>query len=53
MADLDVQRKSSNNWWIWILVAAIAAVILYFVFHGRSGEATKNSADSTTTSSQK
>jgi hypothetical protein len=52
MADINVQLKRSRPWWLWLLLIVIAVVIAYFIFHGRSGEATKSSADSATTSGQ-
>ena len=34
MAELDVQPKRSNPWWLWLLIALIALVILLFLFKG-------------------
>lgn len=34
MAELDVQPKNSNSWWIWILMAVIAVTILLLLFNG-------------------
>jgi outer membrane protein OmpA-like peptidoglycan-associated protein len=49
MAELDVQPKKSNPW-IWILLALIAIVILFFLLKGcNSKTATVTATDSTTT----
>ncbi|WP_186292753.1 hypothetical protein [Mucilaginibacter corticis] len=48
MADINVQPKKSSPWWLWLLIAVIAVAILYFIFHGHSGQGTQNNADTTT-----
>lgn len=49
MAELDVQPKKSNPW-IWILLALIAIVILFFLLKGcNSKTTTVATTDSTTT----
>jgi outer membrane protein OmpA-like peptidoglycan-associated protein len=44
MAQLDVQPKKSNPWWLWLVLAIIAIVILIFLLkgcgHGASTAAT-------------
>jgi ABC-type phosphate/phosphonate transport system permease subunit len=35
MAHLEVQRKRSSNWWIWILVLLIVLAVLYYFFRDR------------------
>lgn len=32
MAQLDVEKKKDNKWWIWVIVAIAAIVILWMVF---------------------
>ena len=34
MAQLDVEKKKDggNKWWIWVLIAIAAIVVLWFVF---------------------
>ena len=32
MADLDVQPKKSNPWWLWLLAAFVALLIILFLF---------------------
>jgi len=50
MADLDVQPKRSNPWWLWLLIALIALVILIFLVKGCNDKTTTTSTtDSTTT----
>jgi bacteriorhodopsin len=34
MAQLDVQPKKANPWWLWLLLAVIAIIILFFVVRG-------------------
>jgi len=33
MADLNVQPKKQNQWWIWLLIIIIGAAVLYFFLH--------------------
>ena len=50
MAELDVQPKNSNSWWIWILAALIALVLLLLLLRGcNSTDNTTVITDSTTT----
>lgn len=50
MAQLDVQRKRSNPWWIWLLLALIALAILFFAARGcNGGNDAVTAADSTGT----
>jgi outer membrane protein OmpA-like peptidoglycan-associated protein len=50
MAELDVQPKRSNPWWIWLLIAIIALAVLFFLFKGcNSKDTTTVVSDSTTT----
>ena len=42
MADLDVVPKHrSNLTWLWILIALVVIVALWFAFSGRNSEATR------------
>jgi triacylglycerol esterase/lipase EstA (alpha/beta hydrolase family) len=36
MAELDVQRKKSNPWWIWVLLAIVIAGILFYFLRDRT-----------------
>lgn len=40
MADLNIERKDDNKknskWWIWVIVAIIALIILWLVFDDRT-----------------
>lgn len=38
MADLDVQPKKNNSWWIWILLLLIALALLFFFLRGRDNK---------------
>lgn len=50
MAELDVQPKRSNPWWLWLLLLLIAIVVLIFLFKGRNPKtATAAPSDSTGT----
>jgi outer membrane protein OmpA-like peptidoglycan-associated protein len=40
MADLEVQPKRSGPWWLWLILALIALVILFFFFKGCNGNKT-------------
>jgi len=52
MAQLDVQPKKSNPWWIWLLLAIIAIAILFFFLKGRNHTTTTTTTiDSSTTTS--
>jgi len=33
MADLNVQPKSANLWWLWVIILMIGAGIIYFAIH--------------------
>lgn len=35
MAELDVQRKRSNPWWIWLLFAIVLAGLLFYFLKDR------------------
>lgn len=55
MAQLDVQPKKSNPWWLWLLIAIIAIAILLFLLKGCNNktaavattDSTKTVADTT------
>ncbi len=48
MADLDVQPKKSNPWWLWLLLAIIAMALLFFFLRNRKEDnSDKNNASST------
>lgn len=49
MAQLDVQPKKSNPWWLWLLLALIALAILLFLFKGCGKTQTVATTDSTST----
>ena len=51
MAQLDVQPKKSGPWWIWLVVAIIAILILLFLFKGCNdkSETIVSTTDSTKT----
>jgi outer membrane protein OmpA-like peptidoglycan-associated protein len=50
MAQLDVQPKKSNPWWLWLLFALVAIAILLFLLKGcNSNTAEVATTDSTTT----
>lgn len=50
MAELYVQPKRSNPWWLWLLIAIIAIVILVFLFRGCNSKTTNvTTTDSTST----
>ncbi|MDF3076678.1 MAG: rane protein [Sphingobacteriaceae bacterium] len=34
MAQLDVEPKKSNSWWLWLLIALIALALLFFLARG-------------------
>lgn len=40
MAQLDVEKKkgASSMWWIWVLIAIAAIVILWFVFDDKGDQ---------------
>jgi len=46
MADLNVQPKSKSQWWFWLFILLIAALIVYFLLH-RNDYRTTFIADST------
>ena len=37
MAELNVQRRHSRPWWIWLLLALVVIGILYFLLRDNSG----------------
>jgi outer membrane protein OmpA-like peptidoglycan-associated protein len=50
MAQLDVQPKKSNPWWLWLLIALIAIAILLFFLKGCNNKSGQTAgADSTAT----
>jgi outer membrane protein OmpA-like peptidoglycan-associated protein len=50
MAQLDVQPKNSSPWWIWLLLAIFAILILLFLFRGCNSKTTVvSTTDSTKT----
>ena len=50
MAQLDVQPKKSNPWWLWLLIAIIAIVILLLLLKGCNHKtAAGGASDSTST----
>ena len=50
MAQLDVQPKKSNPWWLWLLIALIAIAILFFFLKGCNNKSGQTAgADSTAT----
>ncbi len=49
MAELDVQPKRSNPWWLWLLLALIAIAVLLFLFKGCNKTPTTVVTDSTAT----
>lgn len=50
MAELDVQPKRSNPWWIWLLLGIIALAIILFLVRGcNNNKTTTASTDSTST----
>ena len=48
MADLDVQPKRKNNWWLWLLLALILLLLLFF-FSRSCNKDKSNSAAATDT----
>jgi outer membrane protein OmpA-like peptidoglycan-associated protein len=52
MAELDVQPKKSNPWWLWLLLALITLIILFFLVKGCNNKTTEVSSTDTTTTSQ-
>lgn len=36
MAELNVEPKSKNPWWIWLIVAVIILALLFFLFGGNN-----------------
>jgi outer membrane protein OmpA-like peptidoglycan-associated protein len=52
MAQLDVQQKKSNSWWLWLLIALIIIGILAYLLKGCNSKTTPvATADSTATQS--
>lgn len=48
MADLNVQPKKSNSWWLWLLLLLIALALLFFFLRGCNSKTTgQNGTDST------
>lgn len=44
------QRKSNSNWWVWVLVLAILAALIWFLTKGCNNDSdNKNATDSTET----
>jgi outer membrane protein OmpA-like peptidoglycan-associated protein len=49
MAQLDVQPKKSNPWWLWLLLLLIALAVIFFVMRGRNSTQSTTTTDSTKT----
>jgi outer membrane protein OmpA-like peptidoglycan-associated protein len=49
MAQLNVEPKKNSNWWIWLIVALIALVLIFFLM--RRGNDNKSAMNADTTSS--
>jgi len=48
MAELDVQPKKNNSWWLWLLLLLIALALLFFFLRGCNNKnANLDGADST------
>jgi outer membrane protein OmpA-like peptidoglycan-associated protein len=40
MAELDVQPKRSNPWWLWLLLLLVAIIVLFFLLKGFNSKTT-------------
>jgi outer membrane protein OmpA-like peptidoglycan-associated protein len=40
MAELDVQPKRSNPWWLWLLLLLVAIIVLFFLLKGCNSKTT-------------
>lgn len=50
MAQLDVQPKRSNPWWLWLIIAIVAIAIILFLLKGCNHKTTQiGTTDSTST----
>jgi len=50
MAELDVQPKRNNPWWIWLLLALIALALIFFLTKGCNDNKDSNAVGDTTAS---
>ena len=48
MADLDVQPKKNNSWWLWILLLLIALALLFFFLRGCNNKNVNQAATDST-----
>jgi outer membrane protein OmpA-like peptidoglycan-associated protein len=51
MADLDVQPKKNNSWWLWLLLLLIALGLLFFFLRGCNNKNANQASNSDSTAS--